>query len=219
MLNVIHLGNETLDYYETQINDSLLVIADCLEAIYTKQLYLQVSDTWQDYLLTRWSMSYSKYKRLKIDTRVIRYLSDFANVWQEQNYDYEVPAIETQSHARALNKFDSNIQPAILLMAQSEATRQNTKLTSGVIEQCGQVLARAIDDGVVSIDGEDTPALAIATFEAVEELKKRQQQHRDSHYHFIRIEAKADGNGHIAVNAPECANMDVILTIRYKQAQ
>ena len=207
--------DNALDYHEQMIQNAFREIAFHLAEIKKHELYKVKYPTWSTYLKSKFE-GYSKtwYVRMNLDVNVIESVNIVIESWQQLADSADLVTI--RYHAQSLARFDAILRPAIFFYAQKQAKFYNRKLTGGLINECGQVLQRAINDGVVSVNGEDITSLAIATYEAVEELQKRQAQHMNAGYKFTRIEAIADNTGKIVIDAPECANMRVFVTVKYE---
>lgn len=203
-----------LDDWEHVIEKSFIQIGFALRTIKTNRYYLAVCDDWQTYLKTRWHMSESKFKRMSIDAQTARDINAIIKTWIDD--DFDMPLVNKQSHAQALKKYGVDSRAFIYSYAHHEAHRQDTKVTAKLIEECGDILEHAKNHGVVSVDGIDTPALAIAVTETLDEMRQRQKAHINDGYLFTRIETVADERGKIIIDAPECANKPVIVTLKYE---
>lgn len=216
--NIAHIDIlERLQACEDAISDGFRIIALNLRQIHDDKLYLATHNTWQEYLSERWGKSGSWYKRIKLDADTAQYVYDVTAQWHDTGVIDAPIELTTASHARTLKTFDTRLQPAIALLAHNEAQRRATTLTGGIIRECGDVLTRAINDGVVSINGDDIPALAVATNEALDELQARQAMHRNDGYFMTRIETRADDSGRITIDDPALANRDVMVIVKYRE--
>lgn len=167
--------SERLGRLEATIESGLQTfheVGSALLEIRDSRLYRAEFSTFEDYCRDRWDMSRPRAYQLIDAAQVVASLS--TNV--------DTPAPSREGHARALGKFDADLQAAIMRAAKAHSEGSGKPITAGLIEGVGRVITEAATTGHVDIgDGTSTPILAAIAAESFEHTQ-RQSQHIREHY-------------------------------------
>jgi hypothetical protein len=159
--------------------ETFVEVGTALAAIRAKRLYCEQYATWDDYLAQRWEMSHGRASQLINGTETALHIAAVTSV-----------TLPNENVARALRKFDVEMQPAIARLAQAVATSRKRAITAGVITAVGKVLTEAEDTGgYVSTPGGRQNALTASIVQEVDEVEKRQRQHIEDGSKWERLTA------------------------------
>jgi phage N-6-adenine-methyltransferase len=137
-----------------------------------RRLYRAGYRTFEDYCRERWGLTRSRAYQLMEAAETVGRLSTFV----------DTPLPRNEGQARALARFDDDLQPAIMRATKAHADATGKPVTAGLVEGVGRVITEAATTGHVDIgDGTSTPILAAIVAESFEHTQ-RQNAHIREHY-------------------------------------
>ena len=141
-------------------------VGNALLEIRESRLYRDSHGTFEDYCKERWGFVASRARQLIGAAEVINNLQSVTNV---------TPANEGQ--ARALAKFDPDLQPAVMKVADAFSKATGKPVTAGMLERTGEVLTEAATTGHVDTGSGESTAFWAAVVAQEYEASQRQEQH------------------------------------------
>lgn len=145
--------------------DAWIEVGTALITIREKHLWRGDYKTWSAYLKARWKMTRQRAKQL----------SDGVGVQQRVEAS-TLLTVGSEYVARELGKFEPELQPAIMRIADSTAKALGKPVNGGMVKRVGEVITQAAVTGAVDVMGVATP-LTGAVLENEFEAVMRQKAH------------------------------------------